>query len=256
MSGRRREPVYRTVVALLIGLFRLLRLDIRGVNDDRIPASGGAVLAITHFGYLEFAMTGQVIWVRHHRYVRFLATAAAFRHKLSGPLMRGMRHVPVDRAAGAGAFGVAVERLRSGELIGVFPEAQVNRAWIVGDCKTGAVRMAAEAGVPLYPVAVWGGHRLITRGRKIPLRQRTGLAVRVHVGEPMTCTVERAVQQTTELRERLQELVDVAQKTYPQQPVGDPWWLPASLGGSAPTPEQAAALDQADDEERLRRRAS
>ncbi len=245
-----KDAVYRVVVAILLAAFRVLRLDVRGVDDERIPPTGGAVLAITHFGYLEFAMAGKVVWTRRHRYVRFLATAVSFRHPVGGPLMRGMHHVPVDRRAGADAYAEAVRRLRAGELVGVFPEAQVNRAWVVGECKTGAVRMAAEAGVPLIPVAVWGGHRVITRGQRLRLRERFGHAVRVHVGEPMVGLDGDAAQQTCALRTRLQELVDEAQKRYPQQPSGDPWWLPASLGGSAPTPEQAAALDAADDERR------
>lgn len=250
----RREPFYRTIVAILLAMFRLLRLDIRGVGDERIPAEGGAVLAITHFGYVDFAFTGKVVWTGRRRYVRFLATAASFRHWASGPLMRGMRHVPVDRSAGAGAYAEAVARLRGGALIGVFPEGQVHRAWVVGEIKTGAVRMAAEAGVPLLPVAVWGGHRVMTRGHRLRLRDRFGHPVRVHVGAPLLCSVEGAVEQTAVLRTRLQELVDTAQKTYPQEPDGDPWWLPRALGGTAPTVEEADALDAADERERLHRK--
>ena len=244
------DPVYRAVVAVLLVVFRLLRLDVHGVDDDRIPAEGGAVLAITHFGYLEFAFAGKVVWLRRRRYVRFLVTSVAFGNRVAGPLLRGMKHIPVDRRSGTGAYEEAIRRLRAGQLVGVFPEAQVNRAWVVGECKTGAVRMAAEAGVPLIPVAVWGGHRVITRGHTSSLRGRTGHPVAVHIGEPMTALEGDAAHQTCELRARLQELVAAAQKTYPEQPVGEPWWLPRTLGGSAPTPEQAAALDAADEERR------
>jgi 1-acyl-sn-glycerol-3-phosphate acyltransferase len=244
------DPVYRAVVQILLVVFRAMRLDVRGVDEDRIPAEGGAVFAITHFGYLEFAFMGKVVWTRRRRYVRFMATAVAFRNRVAGPLLRGMKHIPVDRQAGGGAYSEAIRRLRAGELVGVFPEAQVNRAWVVGECKTGAVRMAAEAGVPLIPVAVWGGHRVITRGHRATLRERLGNPVRVHVGEPMTGLEGDAAQQTCALRTALQELVDAAQKTYPEQPVGDPWWVPRTLGGSAPTPDQAAALDAADTERR------
>jgi 1-acyl-sn-glycerol-3-phosphate acyltransferase len=256
MSARPKDPTYRVVVALLLGVFRLLGLRVQGVDDERIPAQGGAVLAITHFGYLDFALAGRVVWGTRRRYVRFMATAVSFRHPIGGPLMRAMHHVPVDRAEGAGAYAEAVARLRAGELVGVFPEAQVNRAWVVGPCKTGAVRMAAEAGVPLIPVAVWGGHRVITRGHPLTLRQRRGHVVRVHVGAPLPAEGSQAVAQTEVLRTRMQELVDEAQKTYPQAPVGDPWWQPRSLGGSAPTPDEAGALDAAEDAARLSRKAS
>ncbi len=241
------DLVYRAMVRVGLLLFWALRLDIRGVDDERIPATGGAVLAITHFGYLDFAITERVVWGRRRRYVRFLATDASFRHPISGPLMRGMHHVPVDRSAGAGAYAEASARLRAGEIIGVFPEAQVNRAWVVGECKTGAVRLAAEAGVPLIPVAVWGGHRVLTRGHPMRLRDRRGIAVRVHVGAPMSTRRHQVVAQTEALRARLQGLVETAQQSYPQSAAGEPWWQPAALGGSAPTPAEAAGLDAADD---------
>ena len=249
------EPVYWVVVRLLLLVFGpVWRLDVRGDGLTNLPDEGGAVLAITHFGYLDFALAGKVVWHHDRRLVRFLATKASFDHWASGPLMRAMKHVPVDRAAGGGAYGEAVRRLESGQLVGVFPEAYVNRAYVVRECKTGAVRMAAEAGVPLIPVAVWGGQRVMTRGRHITLRQRRGVAVRIEVGEPMTVGIDRVTAQTEALRERLQELVAVAQKNYPQVPAaGDDWWLPAALGGSAPTPEPAAELDARAAAERLRR---
>ncbi|HEX7354979.1 MAG TPA: lysophospholipid acyltransferase family protein, partial [Mycobacteriales bacterium] len=213
------DVVYRTVIGIGLFLFGpLWRLDLQGSNLDRLPDQGGAVLAITHFGYLDFALAERVIWGHNRRKVRFLATAAAFSHCVSGPLMRRMRHVPVDRSDGSAAYAEAVRRLRSGELVGVFPEAFVNRAYVVRACKTGAVRMAAEAGVPLVPVAVWGGQRVMTRGRAISFRERRGVAVRVVVGEASYPTAGRAVAQTEALRARLQALVGVAQKIYPQRP--------------------------------------
>ncbi|HEY5335059.1 MAG TPA: lysophospholipid acyltransferase family protein, partial [Mycobacteriales bacterium] len=212
-----KESVYRLVIAIGLFLFGpLWRLDLSGEGLEHLPDEGGAVVAITHFGYLDFALAERVIWGHNRRFVRFLATAASFRHPVSGPLMRGMRHVPVDRSAGAGAYAEAVRRLRSGDLVGVFPEAYVNRAYVVRECKTGAVRMAAEAGVPLIPVAVWGGQRVMTRGHKISLRERRGVAVRVVVGEAMTASVGQVVAQTETLRERLQELIAVGQQDYPQ----------------------------------------
>jgi hypothetical protein len=51
---------------------------------------------------------------------------------------------------------------------------------------------------------------------------------------------------TKELRARMSALVDRAQAEYPDQPASDEerWWLPAHLGGTAPTPEEAAELDR------------
>jgi hypothetical protein len=50
-----------------------------------------------------------------------------------------------------------------------------------------------------------------------------------------------------ELRRRMSELLDGVHRAYPDQPAGpqDRWWLPAHLGGTAPTPDEAEALESA-----------
>jgi hypothetical protein len=50
---------------------------------------------------------------------------------------------------------------------------------------------------------------------------------------------------TEELHRRMRDLLDEAQQNYPDQPSGpdDRWWLPVHLGGTAPTPEEAAEMD-------------
>ncbi|OAP27331.1 hypothetical protein A4R44_02141 [Amycolatopsis sp. M39] len=67
------------------------------------------------------------------------------------------------------------------------------------------------------------------------------------IGEPMRAGPEDSCEAlTTDLRARMSELLEKAQAEYPEAPESDAerWWLPAHLGGSAPTPEEAAALDR------------
>lgn len=179
-----REPLYRGAVLLGRALFRALDLQrvIRG--GEQLDRPGGAVLALTHFGYLDFALAEWAVHRRTKRLIRFLATARAFEHRLAGPLLRGMRHIPVERTAGAPAYQHAVAALRAGELVGIFPEGQVN-ANDVGALKTGAVRMAAEAGVPILPVVVWGGQRILTKGRRFRLRRARHSRIVISIGAPM-----------------------------------------------------------------------
>ena len=87
--------------------------------------------------------------------------------------------------SGAHAYDAAVARLREGEYIAILPEAGVSRSFRVRECKTGAVRMAAEAGVPVIPVSVWGAHRLMTRRHGFSPARAWRAPVRIHVGEPM-----------------------------------------------------------------------
>jgi len=251
MSARP-EPIYRTAITAGLGLFGFWRLKRSAVGVENLPDAGGAVIAMTHFGYLEFALVEWATWKHNKRRIRFLATKRAFDKPLVGPLLRGMKHISVDMAAGGDAYANAVQALRDGELIGVFPEAGVSASFEVRELKTGAARLAAEAGVPIIPVAVWGGQRLLTKNRKIGFRERFGVPVSFAFGAPITVGAADDVRSVTDaLRVTLQKLVAGLQASYPVPGAGQ-WWQPRSLGGTAPTPEEAAV---AEEERRLRREA-
>jgi len=177
------DGFYRLVLLLGRGLFRGLRLRRRVRGGERLDLSGGAVLAITHFGYLDFALTEWAVWQRTRRLTRYLVTARAFEHPLSGPPLRWMRHIPVDRRAGASAYQHAVSALRAGELVGVFPEGQVNQD-DVGPIRSGAIRMAAEADVAIIPIVVWGGQQILTKGQRFSLRRAAHSAIIISIGVP------------------------------------------------------------------------
>jgi 1-acyl-sn-glycerol-3-phosphate acyltransferase len=210
---------------------------------------------MNHISYLDFALAGVPFWYSHHRLVRFMAKKEVFDHPVSGPLMRGMKHIPVDRSAGAGAYRAAVEALRRGELIGVFPEATISRSWCLKEFKNGAVRMAQEAGVPVIPVILWGSHRVLTKGRPRNLRAARGTEVSITVGEPIPVAADADITVATkDLAESMALLLDDAQRRYHADPAGAPWWLPARMGGSAPTLAEAAALDATEVAARATRR--
>jgi 1-acyl-sn-glycerol-3-phosphate acyltransferase len=243
--------VYTVAIGVGRALFSSWRLKRRATGLENIPATGGAVFAMTHFGYLEFALVEWQTWLHNRRRVRFMATKRAFDKPVVGSLLRGMKHIPVDMSAGGEAYAQAVAALERGEIIGVFPEAGVSASFTVRDLKSGAVRLAAQAGVPIIPVAVWGGQRLLTKNRKIRLRDRLGVPVDFAFGAPqLVAEGDDVTAATARLRETLQELTDTLQRDYPVDGSGQ-WWQPAHLGGTAPTPDEAAASDA----ERDRRRA-
>jgi 1-acyl-sn-glycerol-3-phosphate acyltransferase len=243
-ENRVREWVYPPVIRAALTLFRLLgiRFDIRGT--DNVPKTGGAVLASNHVSYLDFMFVGLPPHRAHRRLVRFMAKKAVFDHRISGPLMRGMHHIPVDRKAGAAAYRHALDALRSGEIIGVFPEQTISRSFVPRPLKSGAARLAIEADVPLIPVVVWGGQRIWTSGRKPKLRRKVAVSIWIDAPVPRI-EGESAADLTERLAGRLRALVDEVLAAYPDKPLtGDEWWLPAHLGGAAPTPAEAALLEQ------------
>jgi 1-acyl-sn-glycerol-3-phosphate acyltransferase len=242
----RRDRPYRLVIRFALVVFRLLRIrfDVRGA--EHVPASGGAVLCSNHVSYLDFTFLGLAA-LPQHRLVRFMAKISVFANRVSGPFMRAMHHIPVDRKAGAAAFDRAVRALKDGEVVGVFPEATISSSFRLKELKAGAARMAIDAAVPVLPAAVWGGQRLFTKHHPIDLRR--GVAVTVVLGEPIRPEPgEEPRELLQRIRAAMEALLDEAQRTYPQPPAGpeDLWWQPAHLGGTAPTLEEAARLDRSD----------
>jgi 1-acyl-sn-glycerol-3-phosphate acyltransferase len=237
------ELVYPPVVTLAKTMFRVLDLKIEIDGAEHIPATGGAVLASNHVSYLDFIFCGLGAQPAK-RLVRFMAKKAVFDHRISGPLMRGMRHIPVDRDAGAASFRAATEALRKGEVVGVFPEATISESFTVKELKSGAVRLARTGKVPLIPMAVWGPHRLWTKGHKKELTKRH-VPVLIKIGEAIEMPKGTSPDALTAiLKERMSALLDAAQRAYPDKPAGpdDRWWLPAHLGGTAPLPQAAPVL--------------
>ncbi len=243
------ELVYSSIIGMAKLGFRVLgqQIDIEGL--EHLPATGGAVLAVNHVGYVDFVYGGLAA-ERLGRRVRFMSKRELFAHRVTGPVMRACRHIEVDRTDGEAALAVAGRYLAAGELVGVFPEATISRAMEIKDLKTGAVRIAASAGVPLVPSVLWGTQRLMTKDHPRDLSRGTAISIRI--GAPVVLGGDDPRADTAVLKRSLQELLDVSIRSYPQHEDGA-WWVPASYGGSAPSVAEAAGLDAAERRQRAER---
>ncbi len=250
------ELVYAPAIVAAKAMFAGLGLDIDLRGAENVPSDGGAVVASNHIGYLDFIFAGLGA-NPSGRYVRFMAKESIWRNPVAGPLMRGMKHIPVDRDAGAESFRVALDALRRGEVVGIFPEATISRSFEIKEFKVGAARLAQDAGVPLLPTVLWGTQRLMTKGR--PRDFSRGKAVSVSVGAPIDVPADADLDEvTTRLHTAMEEMLADAISRYPQRPSGpdDTWWLPSRHGGTAPTLTEATRLDRVEALERAKRRSA
>ncbi|MGV0644324.1 lysophospholipid acyltransferase family protein [Mycolicibacterium sp. XJ2546] len=245
-----REPVFRTLEVLVKAAVKFNGIRITYNGLEHIPTSGGAVIAINHTSYIDWLPAALAVHYRGRR-LRFMIKEEMQEVKIINFLISRTGTIPVDRRAGAGAYAVAVDRLRAGELVGVYPEATISRSFELKDFKTGAARMARDADVAMIPLIVWGAQRLWTKDHPRRLG-RSKVPITVEVGAPLHAA-DTMEQTLTALRSSMGELLDKAQREYPQPP--DAYWLPRRLGGSAPTLAEAKALDEAELAERARKRA-
>jgi 1-acyl-sn-glycerol-3-phosphate acyltransferase len=201
----RHEPLYRSVIAVAVTTFRAMdwRISIEGA--EHIPLDGPAVIAANHVSYLDFLFVGLAAH-RRHRLVRFMAIRSAFDHPVSGPLLRALHHIPVDREHDpVRALEASVEALRRGEVVGLHPEGKIRRSADRPPGKTGAVRMALETGAPLIPAAVWGTQRFLQPGVRPRFPRHVAISVRLGPAIELDDRMS-LVDATAHLLERIDEL--------------------------------------------------
>lgn len=242
------EPVFRTLEIASSAAVWAAGTKITYEGLENIPLHGGAVVAINHTSYIDF-MPAALGTRRRRRRIRFMIKAEMLDVRIVNFLIRRTRTIPVNRQAGGDAYVEAVRELKAGELVGVYPEATISRALVLKDFKSGAARMALEARVPIVPCIVWGAHRVWTKDHPKQLR-RNKIPFTVRYGTPLP-PVGTAAELEAELKGRMAAMLHEVQMNYPH-PAGA-WWVPQSLGGTAPPLEEAKRLDEAELAERARR---
>ncbi|AZA10510.1 lysophospholipid acyltransferase family protein [Corynebacterium gerontici] len=208
-----RELVYsRIIIPAIRAAMKAQGLQITIEGAEHIPAQGAGLIACNHTSYADFIFAGIPAQLRGNRLVRFMTKREIFDVKGVGVLMRAMKHIRVDRDAGASSREEAVRRLEMGQLVGIFPEGTISKTFELGTLKTGAVRIAQSADAPLIPMAMWGAQQIWTKGHKKRLG-RHKFAIWMKVGEPIDIAgdIEGA---TDRLAEAMQALLDDVQRDF------------------------------------------
>ena len=200
-----RPPLVYNVVAVLSwpilrGIFRL-----RAHGQENLPTSGGYVLACNHLSNFDPWPVGMPLWPR--RWLRFMAKVELF----WWPARYGLDSVgafPVRRGIGdVEAIETAVQLAREGHVVVMFPEGTRRRKGLmktrVARARSGAARIALEAGVPLVPCAIAGTDRLSRLG---PLRIAYGSPIETEDLQAGGDVRRASLQATDRLMARIGEL--------------------------------------------------
>ncbi|MEO7422451.1 MAG: lysophospholipid acyltransferase family protein [Ornithinibacter sp.] len=156
-----------TVVEPLLLLFTKRRW--RG--GENIPERGGCVLAVNHISHLDPLTCAHFVYA-WGRIVRFLTKSELFDVPFVGWVVRSAKQIPVYRLTtdASLSFSAAVEAVREGECVVVYPEGTITRQpdlWPMTG-RTGAARIALASEVPVIPVAQWGAHQILAPYAKRP----------------------------------------------------------------------------------------
>jgi len=229
------------------GLFRFLcmtvipLMNIFGkytfVGTDNVPKSGSVVIAPNHHSEIDPLVLGIAVW-ECGRAPRYLAKASLFDVPVLGWLLRKTGQGPVHRnnRRGSDPLSAARKLANDGVALVIYPAGSLTRdpdLWPMRG-KTGAVRMALEADVPLIPAAHWGTQAIMPRYGKLKLFGRKKVTVRF--GEPVDLSAYRGkpidnallVRVTDELMARIADELAVLRG----EPAPAKRWDPALNGQS------------------------
>lgn len=198
---KRRPTFFWFLAALVLPIWGFM-VGYRFTPESKLPRTGPFILAPNHYSEIDPIVMGVATW-RLGRQPRFMAKASLFRVPFLGWLLRASGQIPVERAGSTSAdnpMGAASMLIEKGRGVIVYPEGSLTRdpdLWPMRG-KNGAVRLALEAGIPLYPAAHWGTQHLMPRYGKV-IRPFPRKRILVSVGEPLDLSefAGRAIDQKT-----------------------------------------------------------
>ena len=172
------------------------------LGSERIPKAGGVIIAANHVSWLDPFALGHFVYSTG-RLPRFMGKASLFRKPVIGMILRGAHQIPVHRGErdGAAALSDAVQALRDGEAVLLYPEGTLTLdpdLWPM-QAKTGVARLALMSGAPVIPVAQWGAQEILGRSRRLRLFPRK--TMQIHAMNPLR--VEALPADTQPTREQL-----------------------------------------------------
>lgn len=160
--------------ALFILVFRC-----RFLHGDRVPKTGGCILAANHASYLDPPLVGSGV----HRQVGMLARKSLFRFPLFGAMLRSWEAVPVDPKGGsaAGLKGI-LDRVEQGGVVLIFPEGTRSPDGHVLPARSGLGLAVMKTEAPVVPVRIWGTFEAYGRHARFP---KPGKLI-IKYGRPLT----------------------------------------------------------------------
>lgn len=177
-----------------------LLFNFRVIHPERIPLSGGLIVASNHQSYLDPPLIG----VCSKRDICFLARKTLFQWPILGPIFPKLGVVPVDQErADMSALKTIVRLVEAGKATGVFPEGARTLDGKLQPVQPGLGLVIAKTGAPVVPVRIFGAFEAFPRGAKRIKRH----PVTIVVGNPIHFTKEELTGHGRDLYQKLSERV-------------------------------------------------
>jgi 1-acyl-sn-glycerol-3-phosphate acyltransferase len=153
----------RRMRGFVFALLRLLRFVLAAPYrvTGAVP-TGPCVVAFHHTSHIDAFMLGDPVHRAGGAPIA-MVKESVFRHWLAGRVVRVAGMIPVIRDSDRGrehAYDIGLQHLQAGHVVFIAPEGRIRRLDEFGHLRTGAARLAIEAGVPLVPAVTVGTERI------------------------------------------------------------------------------------------------
>ena len=149
-------------------LFRLIFYTVfrvRVYGRENIPTEGAVILAANHASNIDPPLMASLI----DRPVSYMAKIELFENPIFGAAIRRCHAFPVKRGeSDRGAIKAAVNVLKEGRVLGLFPEGTRSKTGELRKAEAGVALIAAMTGAPIVPVAILNSHRIFANGGTLP----------------------------------------------------------------------------------------
>ena len=164
INSSERHFVLALVASVLIPIVRMLFV-VKPKGIEKLPKHGSYILVSNHVTNVDALAIAYLVYVQLKRAPHFLAKESLFRVPVIGPILRAAGQIPVYRSGHRNdtPLKAAHAYLEAGHTIAIFPEGTLTRSpelWPMRG-KSGAIRLALETGVPVYPVGQWGSEQIL-----------------------------------------------------------------------------------------------
>jgi 1-acyl-sn-glycerol-3-phosphate acyltransferase len=202
---------YQFIRFLVTAICRIYcRMTVSG--QENIPKSGPFILAPIHRSYIDTPIASGCT----RRRMRFMGKDSMWKHQPMNWMLSALGAFPVTRgSADREAILRAIQVLKSGEPLVLFPEGERKSGAVVQPLLDGAAYVACKAGVSIIPVGIGGSERVMGKGAKFiyPKKLVVIIGKPISVPDSVDGRIPRAAvkEVTAQLYEQLQKLFDEAQ---------------------------------------------
>ena len=164
------------------------KLALKKINGlKNLPEKGGYIVAANHASYLDILVVYTVFLDKAKTYIRFIARKSLLKDtyfRICTFLFENKQNrvIKLDSKKPEKAFEEAAKALKKESVVGVYPEGTRSPTGKLQKGKTGVIRLALSARVPIVPVGIKGTYELMPKGKAIPKIKKK---VVLNIGKPI-----------------------------------------------------------------------